>query len=348
MTVTHDHIFPLLIDDEYHDVEAKYLKVGDKLAADDAQWNLLNDDKENIINVEIASIEHIEDKTDVYCIQLENEDSPYFVLANGIITHNCRLKNKIQTREFSFTNGNIGVETGSISVITLNLNRITQDFCKKEFKGRANFTEFTEENKDNFRKYLTRILDRVYKYHNAYNELLWDMYNADLLPVYKAGFIDLNKQYLTIGLNGLNQAAEFLGLECHKNQPYSDFCRFIFGTVKTENERHKTKKTIFNTEQVPAESLAIKNYNCDKADGYWVPEDTNLYASYVFKPNSDDSMLDKMFMMSTHFATDMLDGGSSGHLNSSEHLSKEQYMKLLNYAGEVGCSYWTINVMTII
>ena len=256
----------------------------------------------------------------------------------------CRLKNKIQTREFNFTNGNIGVETGSKSVISLNLSRITQDFCKKEFGTRPKFVEFTDENKENYKKYLTKILDRVYKYHHAYNELLWDMYDANLLPVYKAGFIDLNKQYLTIGLNGLNQAAEYLGLECHKNQDYSNFCRFIFGTIRKENERHKTKKTIFNTEQVPAESLAVKNYNWDKEDGYWVPEDTNLYASYIFKPNENDSVLDKLYMMGSHFATDMLDGGAAAHINLSEHLSSEQYMKLLNYAGEVGCSYWTVNV----
>lgn len=256
----------------------------------------------------------------------------------------CRLKNKIQTREFSFTNGNIGVETGSKSVITINLNRITQDFCKKEFGGRPKFVEFSEENLANYKKYLIKILERIYKYHNAYNELLWDMYNSNLLPVYKAGFIDLNKQYLTIGINGLNQSAEYLGLECHKNEQYSGFCRFIFGTIKDENEKHKTKRTTFNTEQVPAESLAIKNYNWDKEDGYWVPEDTNLYASYIFKPNDEDSVLDKMYMMSQHFATDYLDGGAAAHINMSEHLTSEQNYLLLEYAAKIGCNYWTINV----
>ena len=256
----------------------------------------------------------------------------------------CRLKNKIQTNEFNFTNGNIGVETGSKSVITLNLSRITQDFCKKEFGKRYNFIDFDENNIQNYKKHIVKILERVYKYHNAYNELLWDMYEANLLPVYKAGFIDLNKQYLTIGINGLNQAAEFLGLKCHKNDSYSNFCRFIFGTIKEENEKHKTKKTTFNTEQVPAESLAIKNYNWDKEDGYWVPEDTNLYASYIFKPNEDDSVLDKLYMMSKNFATDMLDGGAAAHINLSEHLSSKQYFMLLEYAAKVGCSYWTVNV----
>ena len=170
------------------------------------------------------------------------------------------------------------------------------------------------------------------------------MYNAGLLPVYKAGFIDLNKQYLTIGLNGLNQAAEFLGIKCNDNKDYQEFCQFIFSTIKEQNLLHKTKKTTFNTEQVPAESLAIKNYNWDKQDGYWVPEDTNLYASYIFKPNDDLSVLEKLRLHGRNYIGEYLDGGAAAHLNLSEHLSAEQYWKLLNYAAEVGCQYFTFNI----
>lgn len=300
--------------------------------------------RNNSIYFKIKSIEKVDYTENVYCIECNDENEPYFTLPSGIITHNCRLRNKIQTKEFSFTNGNIGVETGSKSVITLNLNRIIQDFCKKEFGVRPNFTDFTEENKENFKSHICKILRRVYRYHTAYNEYLWDMYDAGLLPVYKAGFIHLNKQYLTIGLNGLNQAAEFVGLKCGKNQEYSDFCRFIFGIVKDENEKHKTTKTTFNTEQVPAESVAIKFYNWDKEDGYWVPDDTNLYASYIYKPNENDSVLDKIYMMGTNFATDKLDGGAAAHINMDSHLSKQQYLLLLKYAGNVGCSYLTWNV----
>ena len=199
----------------------------------------------------------------------------------------CRLKNMVQTKEFNFTNGNMGVQTGSKSVITLNLSRIVQNWYKdirvEEYHlipGRPK-VEFALEPIDitcyddshkgslyqSLAEYLSIILDRVYKYHTAYNELLWDMYGAGLLPVYKAGFIDLNKQYLTIGLNGLNQAAEFLGLKCSDNEDYKKFCQTVFSTIKEQNELHKTKKTMFNTEQVPAESLAVKNYNWDKEDG---------------------------------------------------------------------------------
>ena len=171
----------------------------------------------------------------------------------------CRLKNKIQTHEFNFTNGNMGIETGSKSVITLNLSRITQDFCR-EWRGNDNKDllgiEWVNESamRRRFSEYLKNILERVYIYHHAYNEILWDMYDAGLLPTYKAGFIDLNKQYLTIGINGLNQAAEFLGLKCDDNGEYAQFCQIVFSTIKEQNTLHnveKGHKLAFNTECVP-------------------------------------------------------------------------------------------------
>ena len=253
----------------------------------------------------------------------------------------CRLKNKVQTKEFNFTNGNMGVQTGSKSVITLNLNRIVQDWAR-------NFEEKPKQVNESFSNYLNEILERVYKYHIAYNELLWDMYDSGLLPVYKAGFINLDKQYLTIGINGLNQAAEFLGLQCNDNNDYKHFCQFIFGTIKDANTKKNGKyfghTVTLNTECVPAESLAIKNYNWDKEDGYWVPEDTNLYASYIYKPNDKSlSILEKLTLHGKDYIGEYLDGGSAAHINIDHHFSKEQYNKLLHFIAEVGCQYFTFN-----
>lgn len=251
----------------------------------------------------------------------------------------CRLKNMVQTKEFNFTNGNMGVQTGSKSVITLNLNRIVQDKCKEHNPSER--TVWKEETKE----YLINILSRVYKYHTAYNALLHDMFDANLLPVYKAGFINLDKQYLTIGINGLNQAAEFLGISCNDNLDYKEFCQFIFSIIKEQNILHKTKTETYNTECVPAESLAIKNYNWDKEDGYWVPTDTNLYASYIFKPNDKKlSVLERIKLHGAEYIGEYLDGGSAAHINLEEHLSAKQYEKLLKYAAEVGCQYFTFNI----
>lgn len=252
----------------------------------------------------------------------------------------CRLSSKISKPQFNFTNGQLSEMTGSKNVITLNLNRIIQDWCKS-----IGGVPTVGNQHDSLKFYLIDILERVYKYQIAYNEILKYLHKNDLLTVYNAGFIDMKKQYLTIGINGLNQAAEYLGMECNKNKEYEDFCSFIFSTIKEQNTLHKTDDCMFNTEFVPAESAAIKLYNRDKKDGYWVPNDTNLYASYIFKPNDPNiSVLDKLYLHGNSVCGDNLDGGSAAHIGLDSHLSKEQYLKIIKYAAEVGCKYFTFNV----
>lgn len=262
----------------------------------------------------------------------------------------CRLSSKIEKPQFNFTNGQLSEMTGSKNVITLNLNRITQDFYKREDLVEELRSHYGEGNNWNefkklFKPYLIEILERIYKYQTAYNECLKELKDAKMLPVYDAGFINMKKQYLTIGINGLNQAAEFLGMKCNKNDEYKEFCNFIFSTIKEQNLLHKTNELMFNTEFTPCESASIKLYNRDKRDGYWVPDDTNLYASYIFKPNDTEiSILDKLYLHGREFCGDNLDGGSAAHLNLDTHLSKEQYEKIIKYAAEVGCKYFTFNV----
>lgn len=269
----------------------------------------------------------------------------------------CRLQNAVQENTFNTTNGQIGVMTGSKNVITLNLNRIIQDWqhtwsdYKDHIDVNTNRCCFPvdwithKDFQEGIKKYIENILERVYLYQYAYNDLMHWCKDHHLYAAYDAGFINLDKQYLTIGINGLNQAAEYLGMECNNNIYYKTFCRLVFSTIKEQNKKHKTKTAQFNTEQVPAESASVKLYNRDKADGYWVPTDTNLYASYIFKPNDTHiSILDKIILHSSEFAADELDGGSACHLNLSEHLSQKQYEYLLKFMAKVGCKYATFNI----
>lgn len=269
----------------------------------------------------------------------------------------CRLQNAIQENTFNTTNGQIGIMTGSKNVITLDLNRIIQDWqhtwsdYKDHIDANTNKCCFPvdwithKDFQEGIKKYIENILERVYLYQYAYNDLMHWCKDHHLYAAYDAGFINLDKQYLTIGINGLNQAAEYLGMECNNNIYYKTFCRLIFSTIKEQNKKHKTKTAQFNTEQVPAESASVKLYNRDKADGYWIPTDTNLYASYIFKPNDTHiSILDKITLHSSEFAADELDGGSACHLNLSEHLSQKQYEYLLKFMAKVGCKYATFNI----
>ena len=170
----------------------------------------------------------------------------------------CRLRNQINENVFSFTNGLTGVQTGSCNVITINLNRLTQNACKGyEFDS-------TVSPYIRIKNLLTEVVERVHKYHTAYKTMLYEWEANGMFTASKAGYIHMDKLYSTVGLNGINEAAEFLGLTCSYNESYKKFCQLITETISELNRKNSTKRFQFNTEFVPAESLSSKNYNWDK------------------------------------------------------------------------------------
>ena len=264
----------------------------------------------------------------------------------------CRLRNKLSENTFNPTSGLTGVETGSCNVITLNLNRITQDYFKTvdtNYFGASGiiYQDVTEEDMLGFKNYLVSILERVYKYHIAYKTMLYDLEEKGMFAASNGGYIHISKLYSTIGINGFNEAARFLGLTVSNNPEYIKFLQLILSTIKEQNKLHsiedKKRPFIFNSECVPAENLSYKNYNWDKADKYYVPEDKNLYNSYFYDAHDNTSVLDK-FILHGRQTSDYCDGGSALHCNLEDHLSKEQYLKLINFAIENGTTYFTFNV----
>lgn len=253
----------------------------------------------------------------------------------------CRLRNVITENTFSFTNGLTGVKTGSCNVITLNLNRIVQDWYRA---SGVDLNYLTNDNLLGLAEYLKSILERVYKYHIAYKTMLYELEERGMLTASTAGYISIKDLYSTIGINGLNEAAEFLGLKCSDNIEYCKFVRLITSTISRLNTEHSTKEFKFNQEFVPAEQLGSRNYNWDKEDGYKVPSDRVLYNSYFYLADDPEtSVLEKIRMHGRRY-TGLLDGGVGCHINLSEHLSKEQYLKIIDYAIKEGCSYFTFNV----
>lgn len=245
----------------------------------------------------------------------------------------CRLRNGIEDNTFSYTLGAGGIETGSKGVITLNLNRIVQDWSNSD--------------DDSLGHYITRIVGRVHKYLTAFNEIIWGYKNAGLLTIFNAGFIDLDKQYLTIGINGFVEGAEFLGIEINPdNIEYQQYAKDILETIKDLNIAARTSKCKFNTEFVPAESLGVKNAKWDKKDGYKVPRDCYNSYFYVVEDTSADPVI-KFRYQGINF-TGCCDGGSALHNNLDEHLSATQYRMLMDVAIKEGCNYFTYNVMNTI
>lgn len=265
----------------------------------------------------------------------------------------CRLRNEVTDNTFSSTTGLTGVQTGSCNVMTLNLNRIVQDWFHTIpnyedhiVKGKCAWPEDWNNAlgiRNWLQKYLESILDRVYDYQKAYKTGLYNMDKQGMFPQTRAGYINFDKLYCTIGVNGLNEAARFLGFTVGNNKAYMSFASCVLKTIKQYNKKHSEKKFKFNLELVPAESLGVKNYNWDKVEGYWVPDDENLYNSYIYDAHDDTSVLDKIAMQGGEVAKS-IDGGQASHINLEDNLSKEQYTKLLEYAVQVGNSYITFNV----
>ena len=245
----------------------------------------------------------------------------------------CRLRNGIEDNTFSYTLGAGGIETGSKGVITLNLNRIAQDW--------------TRESDETLPLYITNIVNRVHKYLTAFNEIIWDYKNAGLLTIFNAGFIDLDRQYLTVGINGFVEGAEYLGIPIDADSAeYQLYAKDILETIKNLNVAARTDKCKFNTEFVPAESLGVKNAKWDKRDGYKVPRDCYNSYFYIVEDETVDPI--KKFRFQGIKFTGCCDGGSALHNNLDEHLTARQYRMLMDVAVKEGCNYFTYNIMNTI
>ena len=259
----------------------------------------------------------------------------------------CRLLNEMEDNTFSSTTGMNGEMTGSCNVMTLNLNRIIQDWYKS-IGGTRSMPLLTEDSMPSLKEYLCKILERVYKYQIAYKTMLYDMEDKGMFAASNGNYIYMKKLYSTIGVIGYMEAAEFLEFKIGYNKDYTNFLEFILSTIKDENKKHsildKKRPFKFNTEAIPGENLGVKLYNWDKEDGYKVTEGRERYSCYFFNPwDNNISILDKLKLHGGNIAKS-IDGGQAAHLNLDAHLSESQYEKLLQYAAQVGCNYFTFNI----
>lgn len=239
----------------------------------------------------------------------------------------CRLRNEIQDNGFSYTLGAGGVSTGSKSVLTINLNRCVQQATREGL----NYTE-----------YLASIVDLVHKVQLAYNENLKALQVKGMLPLFDAGYINIQRQYLTIGVNGMVEAAESLGIQISDNKEYEEFVGSILGLIEQYNKQYRSKDVLFNCEMIPAENVGVKHARWDREAGYFVPRDCyNSYFYIVEDPNTD--IIEKFRLHGRRYI-EHLTGGSALHMNLDEHLGEAQYRQLLRVAAKEGCNYFTFNI----
>ena len=238
----------------------------------------------------------------------------------------CRLRNELADNTFSYTLGAGGVVTGSARVISLNINCIGQCGIK-----------------------LDEVVDRVHKYLLAHREVLKGYIDAGLLPAYTQGFMDIDKQFLTLGVNGVLEYFEYLRDKkgAVTDKEYPKYLKELLGFLTMSNKAALSEYGVrFNTEFVPAENLGVKNAKWDKEAGLYVPRD--CYNSY-FYPVEDTkvNVLDKIKLYSKDIVQ-YLDGGSALHLNLEQMLSADQFVLLYRLCADYGVQYWTTNVLCTI
>lgn len=196
---------------------------------------------------------------------------------------------------------------------------------------------------------LDAIVARVHKYLLAHREVLKEYIDAGLLPAYSQGFMDIDKQFLTIGVNGVLEAFEYLRDKrgVVTDEEYPAYLKELLSFLSVSNKAALSEYGVrFNTEFVPAENLGVKNAKWDKEAGLYVPRD--CYNSY-FYPVEDTkvNVLDKLKLYSKDIVQ-YLDGGSALHLNLEQMLSQEQFVHLYKLCSKYGVQYWTTNVLCTI
>ena len=262
-----------------------------------------------------------------YCADQMRKGHSFFVYMSDSVdslASCCRLRNELADNTFSYTLGAGGVVTGSAQVITINLHRAVR------------------ENGKDWKECLDAQIDLVHMYLLASRTVYEDYIAAGLLPAYTAGYMDISKQFLTIGLNGVVEAAEYLGYNISNNDAYKKFLAEMLAVFKAKNkEALKKYGCRFNTEFVPAENLGVKNAKWDREAG--CPAQRDCYNSYFYRVEDEHlTILDKIEMYGKDI-TEHLDGGSALHLNLEQLLSYDQSLRLFELCRRNGVPYWTTN-----
>lgn len=209
----------------------------------------------NLITFPVESLSLLNDGTDFvdkewadFAAEMYAEGHSFFTYTSDSVdslASCCRLRNGIQENQFSYTLGAGGVSTGSKCVMTININRLVQNTAKKYDWDRigVNLSELSDE--------VAEQVEKIHKYLMAFNAIIKDMEAAHMIPIYDAGFISPEKQYLTVGINGLVEGAEYLDIQISNNNLYREYVNAVMKPIYDLNKRDKTKETMFNCEMVP-------------------------------------------------------------------------------------------------
>jgi ribonucleoside-triphosphate reductase len=191
----------------------------------------------------------------VYDFEMDTEDH-IFQLANGLITHNCRLSMDLTEVVEASKGGlwNSGVDTGSLSVTTINLAQLGY-LARKHAETENGMTEY-------FYDHLDILLDAARDHHVWKREKINEGFEMGLMPFTQSYLPNFNSFFSTIGVVGANEMCLNMW-----NTPIYECVEFVDEILSHIHKyvRNLTKEYGYpwNLEETPAEgcshSLAIKD-----------------------------------------------------------------------------------------
>lgn len=240
----------------------------------------------------------------------------------------CRLVNDYTAFDNFVQNsfGVSGLSIGSLRVCGINMARL-------------GISEKENENE------LPELLDTVHKVLYAHRQLIKERISLGVMPLYTKGWININKQFSTIGMLGCNEYLENKGMDILTEEGQQELLKkftLISNTSKQWTADEAKEHNVYNIEVIPGESQAVKLADIDKELGF-NPNGYKLYSNQYVPLIKEASVYDRCKVQGIYDR--LSSGGSILHITHKEKdpLTKEQYKKLILMTKDLGVSYFAIN-----
>jgi len=255
----------------------------------------------------------------------------FFVSDSNKLASCCRVINNLNVHMSVFGVG--GVNIGSLRIVTLNLARMGFYASKEQDKEKA---------VDVFFEHLDSQLDKAYNMLLAHREFIIKQIKRGACPYFskELGYMFLERFFLTFGINGLYEGLLEMGYDMLKEDGLELSRRILKHITDYANEKCDVKnKILFNVEQVPGESLAIKHAKKDKLVNNM---NYDIYANQ-FVPLWSDISLEERIKIDGDLAKYM-SGGCITHINLADRMqSPKQMQAVVKYAIKNHCEHFAIN-----
>lgn len=241
----------------------------------------------------------------------------------------CRLTNdfsKLSENHVQNSFGANGLNIGSHRVCGINLPRLA-------ILEKTNSSQLDE------------TIDIVHKTLYAHRKLIEARIEAGVLPLYTTGWMELTKQFSTVGLIGGYEYVKNKGLDILTDEGSNALLKVMKRIEEKLGEYAKQEQSelcSYNIESIPGESMAVRLCDLDKLLGY-CDKKVKLYSNQYVSLMDECSLYDRMRVQAKF--DQVTSGGSIMHCTykDAKPLSPAQYEKVIRLAKDLGNEYFAIN-----